>query len=562
MLLDFRRLLFPLIALILASCADPVTSGRANLNLDRRSYYFSPDLPTQTLMIRNVGTEDSILNWHISQIDPNLVISGPLSGSLKYAEHTTLTLTTKTQVTLTHKMFVINSNGGTQTIFFNFTKIPGKGLESCGSFPPQNSSQNAVRPQTLTPQGDFVPGQLLIKYRQPFSSSLRTQAALQQQAQRVEADYNLSAIQTTDTHRPALVSVSGDVLEMAKRLSGDPRVEYAEPNYYLQTLATTNDPLFSQQWALNSFGVPQAWDIETGDSNEVVVAVIDSGFDMDHEDLVSKLLPGCDFDGRDNDLNPHPGNTDRINHGTHVAGIVAASGNNSLGVAGVAYGSKVKILPVKVFEDQGVTGTLANLINAILWAAGIEMEGVAPTSFRADIINMSLGIALTKSADIQSLGDAIEKASNRGIILFAASGNGGRDNLILHPAADPGVIAIGSVDEEKQRSSFSNYNLAGRSVDFLAPGGTTTTSSSCLGIPSTIPNNQYGCLSGTSMASPFAAGVAALVLSQNPGLSAGQVIDRLKTTALFDPSYMNSSEYGAGIICADKALGASTICGQ
>jgi subtilisin family serine protease len=498
----------------------------------------------------------------MSQVDPNLVVSGPRSGKLKHLERATLTLTTKTQSTLTHKIFIIESNGGTQTVFFNFTRIPGKGLESCGSFPPQPPTQSATQAPTIPPPGDFVPGELLIKYRQPFTTSLTTRATLQQLAQRVEADYNLQVLQPSTVNRPALVSVSGEVLEMAKRLTNDPRVEYAEPNYYLQTLATTNDPLLSQQWNLNSFGVPQAWEIEAGDSSEVVVAIIDSGFDMNHEDLVAKMLPGCDFDGQDNDLNPYPGNTDRINHGTHVAGIVAASGNNSLGIAGVAYGQKVKILPIKVFEDQGITGTLANLINAILWASGIELKGVAPSSYKADIINMSLGINLSKDVEIQSLRNAIEQAKNQGILLFAASGNASKNNLLLFPAADPNVIAIGSVDEDKLRSSFSNYNASGRTVDFLAPGGTTTSSSSCLGIPSTIPNNLYGCLSGTSMASPFAASVAALILSQNPNLRPDEITNKLKASALFDSTYMNASEYGAGIICVDKALGAATKCGQ
>ena len=382
------------------------------------------------------------------------------------------------------------------------------------------------------------------------------------QARAVESDYQLKVQRSADAYRPALVTISGDVLQMAKHLASDPRVEYAEPNYYLQTLATPNDPLIAEQWNLNSFGLPQAWDIEEGNSRNVVVAVIDSGFDMDHEDLVAKMLPGCDFNNKDNDLNPFPGNTDKINHGTHVAGIVGAIGNNSLGVSGVAYGNKIKILPIKVFDDQGITGTLENLNNAILWASGIELEGTAKNSYKADVINMSLGIAIKDNKAIESLSDAIQQARNNGVVLFAASGNGSKNNLLLHPAANPQVIAIGSVDEDRERSSFSNYNSSGRSVDLMSPGGTPTSSASCLGILSTIPGNQYGCLGGTSMASPFAAGVAALMLSKTPDLTPEQIKNRLVASALFDSTFMNKQEYGAGVICADKALGASTQCGK
>ena len=551
------------ILLFLSGCNNLGNIGKATLNTDRRNFYFSPELTTQNLTIRNIGTSDSTLIWKINMLDPAIVISpiGKRSGQLKAEQSDTLIISTTTQAKLSSKPFVIESNGGNHEIYVSFTPIPGQGLESCGSFP--SSPSTTILAQSEALQGLFVPGELLVKYREPFTITLSTQAALQERARSVEDDYQLQVKRPIDLHRPALVKVSGDVLQMAARLSQDSRVAYAEPNYYLETLETPNDPLFSQQWHLSSFGLPQAWDIETGNSNNVVVAVIDSGFDMDHEDLVAKILPGCDFHNKDNDVNPFPGNTDKINHGTHVAGIVAATGNNTLGVAGVAQGAKVKILPIKVFDDQGLHGSLESLLNAILWASGVALEGVSRSSFKADVINMSVGIKLIASKEIKSLSDTIKQATNNGVVLFAASGNNNSSSLLLHPAVDPQVIAVGSVDEDYQRSSFSNYNTAGRTVDLMAPGGSVTSSPSiCLGITSTIPGDQYGCLSGTSMASPFAAGVAALMLSQNPNLSPEEIKAKLIDSALFDSNFMNASEYGAGVICVDRALGASTQCGK
>lgn len=542
---------------LLSSCASPENLGKARLEVSARVLYFNVENPTQQISIRNTGTPDSTLAWRISDIDPNIVISHRAQGTgrLTYNQSDTLIISTKTQALLSGASFLIRSNGGNQVVNVNFSTVPGQGLEACGSFPPKQSSSISH----MKPQGKFVPGELLIKYNTPFSSSLSSQASL---AQSVERDFQLQVMRPIDPYRPALVKVNGDVLQIAEQLSKDPRVTYAEPNYYLETLSTPNDPLLPEQWHLTSFGLPEAWEQQRGEGQTVVVAVIDSGFDMDHQDLVAKILPGCDFDGKDNDVNPFDAVTDRINHGTHVAGIVAATGNNALGVAGLAYGPDIKILPVKVFDDQGVTGTLENLISGILWAAGIPLEGTGINSYQADVINMSVGINLSDTTRIHSLSEALQKARNRGIVLFAASGNNSSDKQILYPAADPLVVAVGSVDEDKRRSSFSNFSSIGRSVDLMAPGGTSTSSTGCLGIKSTIPNDNYGCLSGTSMSSPFAAGTAALLLSQNPDLSPEQIISRMVNSAEFDSQFMNTREYGAGIICPDRALGLTTQCGR
>jgi len=331
----------------------------------------------------------------------------------------------------------------------------------------------------------------------------------------------------------------------------------------LKLLTAPNDSLYSEQWNLKDFGLEPAWAIETG-SNEVVIAIIDSSVNTKHDDLAAKILPGCDFNNKDNNPNPGPSNGGKSEHGTHVAGIAAAIGNNHLGIAGVAYGSGIKILPIKVFDDAGINGTINNLIDAILWASGYDLPNVGKNPNPARIINMSIGASGAAISDkLKSINDATGKAKAKGVIMFAASGNAGLSNEILYPAADENVIAVGSVDADRRRSDFSNYSKNGPTVELMAPGGFNSVAV-CSGtkrIRSTYPNNQYGCLSGTSMASPFVAGVAALLLSQDSGLNPQELKTKLINSA-YSTADMDSAEYGAGIVCADKALGASTQCGK
>jgi subtilisin family serine protease len=302
-----------------------------------------------------------------------------------------------------------------------------------------------------------------------------------------------------------------------------------------------------------NFGLPQAWRIETG-RESVTIAIIDTGVDTRHVDLEGRLVPGRDFGDGDNDPNPGASTGDPA-HGTHVAGIAAATGNNGVGVAGVAYRG-VSILSVKVSDSFGriATDTVAK---AIRWSAGLPVEGVDMNPHPAQIINISLGAPVTS----QVLNDAVTAARGAGAIVVAAAGNSFLRNAIYTPANAPGALAVGSVDNSRQCSSFSNYNTTGRTVDLMAPGGVGP-GPLPVGVLSTIPGNQYGHMSGTSMAAPFVAGVAALIWSQNPDLTADQVIERLKRTAYFNPVTMNPAEYGRGIVCADRALGASSRCGQ
>lgn len=425
---------------------------------------------------------------------------------------------------------------------------------------PDSPSQRTLTATTKPSSLPYVPGQLLVRYKMPITSqSLKAQrASYKLTAQAVSADYGLTTLESGSSYTADLVTIAPeqDLQAVMVRLNADPRVKYAEPNYYLVPLSIPipNDELIDEQWNMLDFGLPAAWDIETGSSN-VTIAIIDSGVTTDHEDLKAKMLPGCDL--HDGDSNPNPGSSATAEHGTHVAGIAAATGDNGIGVAGVAY-TGVHILPVKVFDDTGEFATANDLVKGIRWAVGLPVEGVNDNPNPAQILNISLGT----QGSINSITAAVQTASARGALVVAASGNNGSSNELLTPANVPEAVAVGSVDQDYQRSNFSNYNTSGLSVDIMAPGGFG--SSSCGAVYSTLPNpKNYGCLAGTSMAAPFVSGVAALLWSQTPGLSAEQVENILiDSSNTYFESDWNESEYGAGVICADAVLGADTLCGH
>ncbi len=453
------------------------------------------------------------------------------------------------------------------------------------------STENSLIPlqasQTSPPQMSqgmgaqtFVPGQLLVQYRDgsdAFTLLQRDKPMLIEQrqlvAESVQQRYGLQVLSQGLPGQADLVALPAgtDVLEAAQRLARDSMVKFAEPNYYLHSLGIPNDPLISQQWALAALGLPVAWTAETGSSNRVIVAVLDSGFGMQHPDLASRYLPGYDFcavsSGDCNgqtDSNPGHGTSGNI-HGTHVAGIIGAIGNNGQGISGVAYGTQLRILPVKMFNDQGSGATVSSFVNSIRWAVGLPVSGVPNNPNKAQIVNLSLG-GFFESDILQT---AVTDARNAGALIVAATGNNGLDRIMV-PAALDGVIAVGSINSQFRRSCFSNYGSSSTygpgSLDLVAPGGDGRARPSGIAavpscsppdeaILSTLPGGTYGQQAGTSMATPYVAGVAALILSQNPALSVQQLEQRLLASTFYNGSTMNRAEYGAGILRADLALG-------
>lgn len=273
-------------------------------------------------------------------------------------------------------------------------------------------------------------------------------------------------------------------------------------------------------WQLLKFNLPDKWKLSQGEG--VKIAVIDTGCDLDHPDLKNNLLEGRNFVERKKDPE------DRNGHGTHISGIICAE-NNDVGVVGVA--PKSKIVPIKALNDQG-NGSPKDVEDAVYWAAD---QG-------CDIITMSLG----SPNKMESIRKAIIYALSKKCVTFCAAGNAGKTHEIFYPANYSETIGIGAIDENFERASFS---CTGSDLDFLAPG---------VKIFSTVPDNWYAYMSGTSMSNPFAVGCAALLLSyvrnNNINLKLENDNDyrnllKKNTISLKDPNFSKNKFFeGFGII--------------
>jgi subtilisin family serine protease len=280
-----------------------------------------------------------------------------------------------------------------------------------------------------------------------------------------------------------------------------------------------DDPEF-YGWEIQKFNIPQQWNLSKGEN--IKIAVIDTGCDLDHPDLKDNLLDGKNF------VNPRSAPIDGAGHGTHVTGTIAAV-DNGKGMVGVA--PRSKIIPIKALDDKG-NGNISNIVDAIKWAADQQ----------ADFISMSLG----SSSGSSVLEEAIKYAHNKGTIIFCAAGNSGPNTEIMYPARYKETISIAAIDENLSRTSFS---CSGDSLDFLAPGDK---------ILSTVPDNSYAIMSGTSMSTPFAVGCAALYLaylrkSKNNNLikiSMTELVEAFKAKArpLKDTKYQSVKYQGFGIL--------------
>ncbi|MEB3220481.1 MAG: S8 family peptidase [Candidatus Sericytochromatia bacterium] len=322
----------------------------------------------------------------------------------------------------------------------------------------------------------------------------------------------------------AVVVVAPGTARVRAALAGRRGVRYVEADQTLRLpgdevpapALRTGDEQRDAQWALDRIGIDAAWAVTTG-SPRVRVAVVDTGIDASHPDLRGRVLPGRDVVNGDDDA------TDDNFHGTHCAGIVAAGRGNG-GVVGVAPG--VSLLPVKVLDAKG-SGTLSQVAAGLVWAA----------DQRPAVISLSLGT----DQPSQLLADAVRHAQARGALLVAGTGNKGHDKP-FYPAVLPGVLAVGATGKDDVRASFSNY---GPHVALTAPGRD---------ILSTIPDGKWARMSGTSMATPHVAGVAALLASLRPGLTAAGLRARLEATAVDLGPPGRDDDHGAGRLDAGRAL--------
>jgi len=312
--------------------------------------------------------------------------------------------------------------------------------------------------------------------------------------------------------------------EFASTLQGIDGVRHAEPDSVVRAALAPNDPNYSSQWNLPRIGAPAAWDITMG-SSSVTIAIVDTGVQLTHPDLAGRLDTTNDYDFVNDDSVAE----DDQGHGTHCAGIAAASTNNANQVAGVA--GECTILPVKVLASDG-QGLDSDVADGIKWAAD---KG-------ADVISLSL------ESDYYSvvIDDAVQYAVAKDCVVVAASGNDGLSTGVSYPARLPNVLAVGATVSTGERWTSSNYGVG---LDLSAPGAL---------ILSTTTGGGVGMMSGTSMAAPHVAGVAALVRSQNPTWTRSQVEQRVTSTALDLGSPGFDAEYGYGLVRADAAVTSTT----
>lgn len=348
-----------------------------------------------------------------------------------------------------------------------------------------------------------------------------------------------------------------DALSFYKNLDS---VLQAQPNFIYRVLATPNDPRYGELYGLTKIQAPTAWNTTTGSTN-VVVAIIDTGVLYTHEDLAPNMwrnpgeIPGNNLDDDNNGYrddvhgidvaNRDSDPVDDFDHGTHVAGTIGAAGNNGLGVAGINW--SVSIMAVKLHNVNG-SATSSGAIECFQYVTMMKNRGV-----NIRVTNNSWGGAPEAAGYDQALKDAIDAAGNAGILNVFAAGNSNSNNDLapFYPASynSPSILAVASSTDTDNRSGFSNYGAA--SVDLAAPGSSI--------LSAIIYQPGYGYKSGTSMASPHAAGAAALVAASNPQLSNLSLKATLINTADALPQWTGVVRAGGRLNVA-RAIATPTVC--
>ncbi len=430
---------------------------------------------------------------------------------------------------------------------------------------------------------DFVPGELIVNYAtginlasavsSPAKLGLETKAGAAGRPMRLSfnssSDRGQIFEQLGATRKAASIasSVSDtpvqkrlDTLALVKVLGQRSDIASADLNYRRYHSAIPNDPAYSdyQAWNYELIGIPEAWDTTTG-SDDVIVAVIDTGALLDHPDLDGRLISGYDFisdssssndgDGIDSDPSD-PGDStvagESSFHGTQVSGIIGATTNNATGVSGITWSGK--IMPLRTLGIDG--GTSYDIIQAVRYAAGLSNDSGTLPDTPADIINLSLG----GTGYSESEQDLYTQLQNSGIIVIASAGNYG-SSIQSYPAAYDGVFSVSAVDADGNLASYSSY---GSSIDVAAPGGDdldyvySTNGDDSKG--SIEPD--YAGMQGTSVSAPHVTGVAALIKALRPELTSND-FDSLLRNGLITTDLGNSGrddDYGYGLIDAASAV--------
>jgi thermitase len=383
--------------------------------------------------------------------------------------------------------------------------------------------------------GKRIEGQIIVKFKPNVTEQ---QIAIYLQPYQAKVTSKIEAL-----HRYVIQVPAGQEDSILKKLSDDQLVEDAEPDYEIQADFVPNDPLYTSQWGLSNKGqaiktitgkagadvkAELAWNVTKG--NNVKVAVIDSGINLNHPDFAGQIVGQKVYITSSVE--------DMFGHGTHVAGAIAALGNNSQGITGVC--PECKLLIAKALNDQG-TGSSSNVASAMTWAAD---QG-------AKVINISAG----GNIPTQTIQDAVAYATGKGVVVVSSAGNEG-DTIMTYPGAFDSVVSVAATDNKDLLASFSTR---GTWVKVAAPGvnmmSTFPTHTFVLQNQQVKMNNDF--LSGTSMAAPIVSGVVGLIWASPYGTTNTAVTQRLYTTA--DKISGTGTYWEYGRINAAKAVGAGEV---
>lgn len=373
--------------------------------------------------------------------------------------------------------------------------------------------------QAKPASAEFSPDEILVKFKD---------GALPEERTRVHRTKQGRAQERIDRFQVEVVKIEpGKVREKIAEYEKDSLVEYAEPNFVASALELTSDPgvVNNLQWGLFKVKAADAgvsaW-TSAKSQPSVAIAILDTGVDQDHEDLAAKIV-------NQRNCTTSPTLDDLFGHGTHVAGVAAAATNNSLGIAGMGYNAS--LVNAKVLDDDGY-GYYSWIVSCLTWAADSG----------AKVVNMSFG----GSGKSRTLENAVNYAWSKGVVMTGAAGNSGTSSP-LYPANYQKVIAVAATDQNDKKPGWSTF---GKWVDVAAPG---------VQVYSTLPNHvnaigpvNYGSLSGTSLATPHVAGLAALVWPTPLGGSNSNVRKQIEGTA--DKISGTGTLWGFGRVNALRAV--------